>query len=411
MNRARALLIVSYHYLPFATPGSRRVDSVARRLAERGWKVTILTAAAPRDAAPEAPHPVEVIRTARVPVAAVRGTGPAIAAPPRGRLGRALSFPDKYAGWLPSLLRGLAELLSTRSFDVVFTSSPPHSSQFAVALARARRRFRWVAEFRDPWMFPRRRPLNRASAWAQERMERYVLMSCDRVIANTDGNRTALLAAMPRLAPGKVVVVPNGFDAVDFTGPAPPRSDADLTYVGEIYPGMLAMYADVLSTLRERSPGSVPVLELFGTVDPREQRRLEERGLDAFVSRHGFVSHGESIRAMRAARALLVLLPPGERWATCVPSKVYWYLAARRPVIAMVPEGDAARVVRGTGAGWTITDTEPARAAEALAGALARSRAWDGGPNSTTAAAEYEIDAIVDRLEAVLREASDGPAR
>jgi hypothetical protein len=65
--RRRSVLLVSYHYLPAATPGSRRLNTVARMLAERGWESIILTATGARNG--DAPTPgVEVIRTTRRPV-------------------------------------------------------------------------------------------------------------------------------------------------------------------------------------------------------------------------------------------------------------------------------------------------------------------------------------------------------
>ena len=57
---------------------------------------------------------------------------------------------------------------------------------------------------------------------------------------------------------------------------------------------------------------------------------------------------------MRAADVLLLLVPrAGGRGLSVVSGKVYEYLAAERPILALVPpEGDAATLLRDTGSAW-----------------------------------------------------------
>jgi len=396
---SRTVLIVSYHYPPSTTPGAIRVSAMARRLSARGWNVVVVTATG--GSAGDG-NTIDVIRTsAHAPVA--DGPGQPVIATPRpaglARFARAFAIPDAYTGWGADLNRAVASALDTHAVDVVLSSSPPHSSQRSLAALHRRRRFRWVAEFRDPWMFPNRRRLSRASAAWQRHMEASVVTRCDRVIANTDGNRTELLAGVRGLDPARVVVIPNGFDAAHVSGPAPVPSSFDLTYVGEIYPGMFDVYVEALAGLRAQDPARIPTLEVFGTLDSRERRRLAERGLDRFVEHRGFVSHRESVDAMRAARALLLLLPGNDRWRTCVPSKLYWYLGARRPVIAFAPDGDAGQVLRDTGAGWLISARTGTAPAHELAAALEKARAWTGPAHSIGA---YDLDALAARMHDVL---------
>ena len=57
---------------------------------------------------------------------------------------------------------------------------------------------------------------------------------------------------------------------------------------------------------------------------------------------------------MRAADVLLLLVPRADgRGLSVVSGKVYEYLAAERPILALVPpEGDAATLLRDTGSAW-----------------------------------------------------------
>jgi glycosyltransferase involved in cell wall biosynthesis len=410
--RRPAVLLVSYHYLPAATPGSRRLDTVARLLAQRGWRSIVLTATGARSGDNHSAE-IEVIRTTRRRLAADRAD-PAIARPLVSRipvLRHATGFPDKYAPWGVSLVPAILRLVASHSIDVVYSSSPPHSMHAAIAAARALRSFRWVAEFRDPWMFPSRRELPAVSAQVQRRMERTVLRRADLVIANTPGNRAALLRANPDLDGAHIRVSTNGYDASLFAPasiPEQPSETADLTYVGEVYDGMFARLGAALASIRERNPAHVPRIAVYGTIHAGERRRITALGLDEFIEDRGFVPHEQSVAAMKTARALLVLLPPHERWRTCVPSKMYWYLAARRPIIAIVPEGDAADLVRGMHAGRALTHDDAAAVGRELEAWVLAGRATPATRLSGQGTERYSMDAIVDELDSMLREVMHG---
>jgi len=67
----------------------------------------------------------------------------------------------------------------------------------------------------------------------------------------------------------------------------------------------------------------------------------------------GYLPHDQSVALLRSADLLFLPmhdLPPGER-ARIVPGKTYEYMAARRPILAAVPEGDARDFVRASGLG------------------------------------------------------------
>jgi hypothetical protein len=242
-------------------------------------------------------------------------------------------------------------------------------------------------------------------------MERRVLRSADIVIANTPGNRDALIAANPDLDRNRIRVSTNGYDASLFapgTLPGGPAETADFTYVGELYDGMLERFGAALASIRERDTGHVPRIAVYGTINAPERRRIDALGLGAYIEDRGFVPHRESIGAMQRARALLVLLPPQERWRTCVPSKLYWYLAARRPIVAVVPEGDAADLVRRLRAGHALVDSDPDAVGRSLEDLVVSARASAPQALDMPGAKQYSMDAIVAELDAMLREVIHG---
>ena len=77
---------------------------------------------------------------------------------------------------------------------------------------------------------------------------------------------------------------------------------------------------------------------------------------------------------MRAADVLLLLVPrAGGRGLSVLSGKVFEYLAAERPILALVPpEGDAASLLRDTGSAWIADPDDEAAIAAAIAEAAAR---------------------------------------
>lgn len=430
------VLFVSYYFPPDASPGSLRVGTFVRRLHEMGWRVSVVTARDPaggRSVSDEHSFATDikieetrsldlywqVHRAATVTATRAPSDVPAPPDAPRRRplwrrvLKRALSgvyaltrFPDKRAGWMWPLCFRAARVIRRDRVDIVFSSSPPHSSHVALALLRRFVRFRWVVDMRDPWTAPRRHGRSRQGRGLHRVLEGWVLSSCDAIVANTEGNRDALLAAFPRVEPGKVHVITNGYDDRHDASVPLPFDDldaADVVYVGEVYAGMLDTFVGALCIIREQDPGALPVVHCYGKVDAGEAGRVAASGLESTIVFKGVVTPAQSLAVMRHARSLLLLLPQNERWTTCVPSKTYPYLFAGPPILALVPDGDAARIMRDTGAGTVVTASAPATAADAVARFVSSVR--DGRertPRDPALTAPYTFARLAERLDALL---------
>jgi glycosyltransferase involved in cell wall biosynthesis len=172
------------------------------------------------------------------------------------------------------------------------------------------------------------------------------------------------------------VTIPNGyspdeFEALGDGGPDPARSlpgQFAMTYTGSLY-----MWRDptgVMVALRRLfdegtiTPGEV-VLNLVGRCQVARGRSVQaiasELGLDTVVRVPGPVSRREALRYLVHSDLLLLL---AEGLTLQVPGKAYEYLRARRPVLALAPEGATADLIRETRAGVVVApDDVPAIAA------------------------------------------------
>jgi glycosyltransferase involved in cell wall biosynthesis len=443
-------LLAAYDFPPIASAGMYRVTSMARHLTRLGWNVTVLTV--------EKSYVFQSQTTERLIADGVRvertksleykrakrwvgrkifgrempddpeGTvadSPAAGAgrsepSPAGRslvrriqrVERLLMFPDAKAGWFLPLLARAEWLISRNRYDVVLTSSPPHSTHLPFLLLRRFKRFKWVADFRDPWTVPKRGRRAGRSYEIEHRMERSVLARCDAIIANTPGNKRALVDAFPGIPEDKIEVITNGFDHWRAGGGGAQRGwldGFDIAYFGAVYPGMLDSYAKAIQHLVQRGYPRIPRLAIFGKLPIRVRSAvIAANGLGQFIEFKGRVTDEESYELMKAAKSLLLLLPPGEGMETWVPSKLYTYLSTPTPIFAIVPKGDAWDIVESAGGGCVIDGRDPIEVGDRLVRFL---RSIESGTYSSgrrgDAVEGYSWDTLSLRLDGLLRKVGE----
>jgi glycosyltransferase involved in cell wall biosynthesis len=128
----------------------------------------------------------------------------------------------------------------------------------------------------------------------------------------------------------------------------------EITHLGEIYANRDP--APVLEAIRSlgstRGPKGLSVQVRFIGRLQAAQKRLEEAirtgGLEDTVELCGQIPYSASLQAMVQADVLLLLDSPGRKAG--VPAKLYEYIGAGRPILALAEsDGDVAWVLRESG--------------------------------------------------------------
>jgi glycosyltransferase involved in cell wall biosynthesis len=324
--------------------------------------------------------------------------------------------PDAYVGWLPFAWWTVRRRLAAGGIDVVVTTSSPDTAHLVGLLLGRRHASKWVADFRDPWV---RRLTFRAPTklhlWVHTMLERRVLERADRVLVTNRETRDDFLARHPSLPDHRFAIIPNGFDPDDLTAaaavPAPFAGEGGKLKL--LHSGLLsgrrtlAPVLDALARLAAERPGLDQRLLLLqlGPCEEINERLVRQRRLERCVRFLPAVDHVRVLAAMRAADALVLLEHGSERGALITPGKIFEYLASRRPILAVVPEGPAAELVRELEAGVVVAPDHAAAIAAILA-------AWlEGGPPASgvdeARLAPYTRSALSERLAAVLDELCD----
>ncbi len=87
---------------------------------------------------------------------------------------------------------------------------------------------------------------------------------------------------------------------------------------------------------------------------------MNEPALKPITQTPGYLPHKESIKLLRNSALLLLLVGTDAQSHSMVTGKVYEYLAAGVPILALGPVGgDAARLLRETESGWIFEHNDP----------------------------------------------------
>jgi glycosyltransferase involved in cell wall biosynthesis len=365
----RRLLVVSYFHPPFPGSGGNRWHSMGRHLRAAGHEVTILASDAFGSLPDDADQRVVRVRDLKSTPALRRvlgrgalaepGTG-ATAEPPAPALLTKVLVPDAHVvSWLPWAVRTARRLCRTGGVDCLVTTGPPETAHL-VGLALGRRRPAWVADFRDGWTFePLREPF---PTGLQRRIDATLEA---RVVRGTDGVTTVTepISEDFRVRHGiDAVTVPNAYD------PAL-EPEVERAQVPPLPDGRLALvHTGALSGPRGRDPR--PLLKAFerlaaeapdtaarlvlvqvGTHSDDDERYLAGLRAQGLALTLGPQPRAVSLALQRRARALLLITSDEVSQST---GKLYEYLAAGRPIVALADGNEAARIVQETATGVTV---------------------------------------------------------
>jgi glycosyltransferase involved in cell wall biosynthesis len=267
--------------------------------------------------------------------------------------------PDLYVVWAISAYLKCKELMRVRDFHAVITISPPESCHLAGLWLKRRTGIPWISNFEDLWSGKRHlfRPATSLHRSLILRMERKIYTGCDRLLANTPGNRSAYVNGFG-ISSEKVSVLTLGYDGDEsrraLMSAKPQPGEFTVGYMGSFDKAGFPFreWLKLFKRLRETNPQLPIFFELCGEISNNTLKEIAELGLAGALRYHGLLPHTEAVAKMAKCDILLLLLYETEYSSSIIPHKLYHYLGLRKPIFALAPErGDVADILTDTAAG------------------------------------------------------------
>ena len=239
-------------------------------------------------------------------------------------------IPDLRTEWFPFAVPGLLQLMNKKQYDIVISSHEPGVDHLLGFVAKALYKTYWIGDFSDPMVTfytPKvRQPIDK-------RIQGILLKKMDRILVTNQRLKENFLAQYPSLTRDRITVLTQGFDDEFWKGMEVTRTyrkKLRLVYTGTFY-------------RKERDPS-----ELFRALSQIQEEEIEliiagrnddfvadakRLGLLANkVTFLGYLRYEDSIRVQNEGDVLVHI---GNQSPNQVPGKVYEYLGARKPILAI----------------------------------------------------------------------------
>lgn len=312
----------------------------------------------------------------------------------------AVAYPlmwDDKRSWALRAIDTILQHHAERPFDVVFVSAAPFVLvELGYRVSRATG-LPLVVDMRDLWTLEShcRFPSRLHYLWMNTKEKKW-LSKADAIIANTPGAARVFRRMLQGTQVRAITVIPNGFDPEEResdarAGGVGPSEKITFLHAGTVYEGgetvrkaghyyplplrnearSLVPTAKAIALLRQTNPRIADrvSIRLVGYVPPSQREVVENLGVASWFTFDGVVSRMESISAMSEADALMVLqfaFAEATRPVPYVPGKVYEYLPLGKPILAPIPPGDLADMLRSVPQAYVCDYRDPS----AIAGTI-----------------------------------------
>jgi glycosyltransferase involved in cell wall biosynthesis len=302
--------------------------------------------------------------------------------------GRRLLVPDENVSWNLTAIPAAVRIAKREGIDVVLPTSQQSSVHLIGAAVKRATGIPWVADLRDSVVaHPHRdaeRMLVRVKEQGEHAVAKLVARSADAIVCVSEAIADELRERSPA---GEVATIANGSDFDDFAGlEHHPSERFRITHAGSFFgkrdprPFLTALNRSGLDDV---------VVRFVGDFRSTDREWAETQELGDRLELIPYAPRRRSLELQRDSEALLLLIPDaGGRGKGVLSGKVFEYLAAERPILAVVPpDGAAAELIRDADAGVVVAPDDVGGMAAALRDLHARWRA--GALAGTTLSQEW----------------------
>jgi glycosyltransferase involved in cell wall biosynthesis len=382
--KSKKILLIAYYFPPQGTVGTLRALKLTKYLPSLGWQPFVLTIKENREhkidesLLSEIPREAKVFRTSTLRLDQLYAFGRRIFRKRRSqRIQTATLSEKRYTGiqtiisawifnldeifnWLPFAVRTGLSIIKHNEIDIIYSTSPPKTCHLVGYLIHRFSGKPWVADFRDPW---RDNPSSIVPSRFHKRMiegqERLVIKKACKIVSASPTVTADFKQTYPDYR-GKFLTITNGFDPDDFDC-TPEYSEGgklNITYAGSLYSYSKdnqitpVYFFEAVKELLEDNPRLEKEIEVNFVGSGDFANVITGLGLEKIVNYLGYMSHNECLR--QVLKADVVLLIVGQDYAVNIPAKVFEYLAARKPILALATPGAATQLLKSHGTGIIV---------------------------------------------------------
>lgn len=267
-----------------------------------------------------------------------------------------IAYPDAQKGWYNYAVEAGNEIIEKEGIDAIISSSKPETSHLIAREFRIKYKIPWVADMRDLWTQNHYAEHTIMRKIFERKLEIDVLSKADSLVTvSTDLSER--LRKIHRYK--KIHSISNGFDPDDMHINNKLTNKFTITYTGSLYSGKRDP-SKLFEALEELLPITIRPedieIRFYGPEEEWLNQEIEYYSLSKIAYNLGKISRETSLEKQMESQILLLLLWNHPKETGVFTGKIFEYLAAQRPILAIGgPNGVVKDLLEETGAGKYAT--------------------------------------------------------
>jgi len=267
-----------------------------------------------------------------------------------------LSYTYNRIGWAPFAIRAAKKILKKDNPSVIISRSTPIVSHLVALKLKESSKLPWIACFSDPWTqssyYASR---NKIIKKIDEYLEKKVMLAADKIVVTTEQTKRLFLEKYK--IENKIIVIPNSYDSSEFSEKIDENKENKftITHAGNFYgPRSPEPFFRALKVLNDEMDIDKNFkVRLIGKVRSIKNLVLKYKFGD-FVQLIDTLPRKDVFSHLFGSDVLLLIDAPSAKESVFLPSKLIEYINMAKPILAVVPEGASADVVRATKTGVVV---------------------------------------------------------
>ena len=264
-------------------------------------------------------------------------------------------IPDARKFWIQPSVNFLSNYLENNHIDAIITTGPPHSMHLIGLELKKKLGIKWISDFRDPWTeidYFQQLPLTKKATKKHQDLEQEVLRKSDMVVVVGETMKEKFLQHTKRIE-----VLTNGFDSNENSLTQELDQKFSITHVGlmnsDRNPTILWKVLNEISNTNLNFKNDLRI-KLIGKIDDAVIQDLKVFDHNT-IETIPYLDHKDVSKYQASSQVLLLSINEVPSAKGIITGKIFEYLQAKRPILAIGPEdGDAAMILKNTNAGTIV---------------------------------------------------------
>ena len=264
-------------------------------------------------------------------------------------------IPDARKFWIQPSVNFLSNYLENNHIDAIITTGPPHSMHLIGLELKKKLGIKWISDFRDPWTeidYFQQLPLTKKATKKHQDLEQEVLINSDMVVVVGETMKDKFLKHTNRIE-----VLTNGFDTIEDLSTQKLDEKFSITHVGlmnsDRNPTILWEVLNEISNTNLNFKNDLRI-KLIGKLDDAVIQDLKVFDHNT-IETIPYLDHKDVGKYQASSQILLLSINEVPSAKGIITGKIFEYLQAKRPILAIGPEdGDAAMILKNTNAGTIV---------------------------------------------------------